>query len=185
MYHKLSHIKLNKIIDECIDKILKESSDVNTILYRCFDGNDIVNGEWIWLSTNYADKQYGKHCSEFSIPLNNFNIADSNTVIEYIKRFDIKDWSDAMYDEFIEQAMEWFDWDAYKEGRISDDKAYNNIPSIAWTEVMEHPNYYTFAERLKNDGYDGYCFTYLDSYAGYPTYFAFFNAKEILPYQIK
>ena len=90
-----------------------------------------------------------------------------------------------MYDEFIEQAMEWFDWDAYKEGRISDDKAYNNIPTIAWTEVMEHPDYYTFAERLKNDGYDGYCFTYLDSYAGYPTYFAFFNAKEILPYQIK
>ena len=44
---------------------------------------------------------------------------------------------------------------------------------------MEHPQYYTFADRMKESGYDGYYFEYL-GYGG--TYYLIFDVNKVLPY---
>lgn len=48
---------------------------------------------------------------------------------------------------------------------------------------MEHPQGYTFAEKLQQNGYDGYEFQYIDC-CGETTYYAFFDKNKILPYRI-
>ena len=167
---------LDRVISECLDRYLNEET-----LYRCYDDN-IAGGDFIWLSDGYADDYYGKNTAEFNIPLSRLRIADRDTVIRYIMKYDIPSWDDAMYDEYINYWVDNFDWKRYERGEITDEEAYANIPIQSWTEVMEHPDYYSFAERLREDGYDGYSFMYFGD--GNPTYYAFFNPDEILRYRV-
>jgi hypothetical protein len=72
-----------------------------------------VNGDIIWLSDGYADDYYGKNTAEFDVPLSRLRIADRDTVIRYIMKYDIPSWDDAMYDEYINYWMDDFDWKGY------------------------------------------------------------------------
>lgn len=174
---------IDLIIKETVSRYLKNQllieSDNAKMLYHCYNGS-IQGKNCIWLSDS-ADNSYGRKTAEFSVPLKEFAIADSDTVIEYIKKYDIPTWKDAMSDEYIDFGLEYFDWKKYRNGKISDEEAYNQIPMKSWTEVMEHPDYYNFPQALKNDGYDGYSFKYIDF--AMPTYYIFFDIAKILKYR--
>ena len=117
---KPAHRKdLETIIDECVDRCRKKYLNGSlTLLYHCYDGR-IDNNPFIWLSSD-PDNTYGKKTAKFSVPLDELNLAGPETTIGLIRRYDIKTFQDAMYDEFVEMDLDWFDWKAYKNGKISD-----------------------------------------------------------------
>lgn len=183
---KLRKTDLKNIINECVDrclrKYLNENSSKNNhiTLYHCFDGK-IDKEPFIWLSTD-EDKTYGKKIAEFSIPLGKLKLANQDVVIEnYIKKYDIRSWQEAMEDEFVDMGLDCFDWEAYQNGEISDEQAYVEIPYASWAEVMEHPEYYTFMDKMKRDGFDGYYFEYLGYLGHGSTYYLIFDIHKVLP----
>ena len=170
---------IKNVINEYIERKINENAMTMT-LYHCYNG-DLFNNDFIWLSET-PDNIYGEKTATFSIPLNNLRLADKETTIDFIKTYDIRTFQDALDDEFASMGLEYFNWKAYRDGKISDEKAYESIPYLSWAEVMEHPEYYNFIDKMKESGFDGYYFDYIDN--GTDTYFLIFDAKKIQQYQI-
>lgn len=180
---RITENNLHNIIYQAIQRIVTENKKVekkHITLYHCFDG-EIDKEPFIWLSS-VKDQTYGSKIAEFSIPIDKFNLANKDDIISYIKKYDIRSFQDAIYDEYIEMGLDWFDWKAYKNGEISDEQAYREIPYRSWAEIMEHPQNYTFMDVMKKDGFDGYYFDYL-GFGG--IYYLVFDVHKVLPYLTK
>lgn len=131
---------------------------------------NIKNKNGIWLSAE-PDDNYGSKITEFYLDEKTFKFASYNVVINYIFKYDIKNFSDAEEIEWGSETLAIEElYDLMDENDISEDEAYNILYNKSFDtenyfyqfplEIMMHPHYFKFFEKLKNDGYDGYFFPY-------------------------
>ena len=106
--------KIIYLTEDKFRNIINKKINNNIVLYRCFDKELENNNNFIWLSTT-PDNTYGKVIAKFLIPINKLKLADNETAINYIKKYDIKNFNDAINDECVERGMDFFDWNAYKK----------------------------------------------------------------------
>lgn len=154
-------------------------------LFHTYDKR-IKNQNGIWLSKE-PDDIYGQEVAEFYID-EKVKLADYITVIKYIFKYDVKNFSDAVNAEFAcdTQPIE----DLYyniEENGISEDEAYNILYKKAIDtenyyyqfsmEIMMHPHFFTFYKMLKNDGYDGYFFPF--EYDPQNIYYFIFDPQKL------
>ena len=155
---RLTENRLRQIIKEGIKDVLNEQ-----ILYHSTEERGMIkNQNGIWLSA-YPETDYGDIVYEFDV--RGLNIADFNTVLNFVKKYDLRNFDEVTDDEFMgETDNVWDLWQQIKAGKLSKEEAYEKIGYYSWNGVLEHPYSYKFPSKLKAAGYDGYMFEY---YCGY------------------
>jgi hypothetical protein len=157
------------MIEETVKALIGEQ---HIVYHQTREKGKIKNRNGIWLA-NSPDEQsaYGEYTYRFDIE--GLNIADQDTVTEYIKKYDICDFKGIendvnMVDGYIGELL--LD---IENGEITPEEALDEIRCCDLQGVFIAPYEYKFPNELKRDGYDGYKF----EYDGYDYYYVFYPDK--------
>lgn len=168
---RLTENRLRSLIREVINRIMCEQT-----LYHCSDGEMRPQDYGMFLS-EYPDFDYGNTIYGFEVE--GLNIADYDTTLSYIQKYDLRNFDEVSDDEWIGQSDNvWDFWQEIKAGKLSKEEAYERLANTDWNEVMEHPGEkYKFLSQMRSDGFDGYYFEFWDG----NMYYYIFDANKCKP----